>query len=204
MSNETISVPRDWAQHYADLLEECCAYEKSEQVSALLAQPAEPVISPGDEEFSHLSTIELRGYHKGWAAASATQLAEIKRLKGLQPEAPPRPPEGDGLPRYGLRWNGPQQPLATPMDDGYWTPWHLAAQQQTQSFPTQFSALREAMENAAARRNPCQLIVGDIRIAVTYHGIKWFHTRISGDNQQHPLAIEEFDEIVASALGVKP
>ncbi|WP_434987151.1 hypothetical protein [Pseudomonas protegens] len=87
---------------------------------------AEPVVSPGDEEFSHLSTIELRGYHKGWAAASATQLAEIKRLKGLQPEAPPRPPEGDGLPRYGLRWNGPQQPLATPMDDGYWTPWHLA------------------------------------------------------------------------------
>ncbi|MBC2658606.1 hypothetical protein H7A76_24475 [Pseudomonas sp. MSSRFD41] len=53
-------------------------------------------------------------------------LAEIERLKGLRPEAPPRPPEGKGLPRYGLRWNGPQQPLATPMDDGYWTPWHLA------------------------------------------------------------------------------
>lgn len=126
MSNETISVPRDWAQHYADLLEECCAYEKSEQVSALLAQPAEPVISPGDEELSHLSTIELRGYHKGWAAASVAWLAETKRLKGLLPEWPPRPPEGEGLPRYGLRWDGPQQPLATPMDDGYWTPWHLA------------------------------------------------------------------------------
>ncbi|MCO7614370.1 hypothetical protein NJH83_29480 [Pseudomonas chlororaphis] len=55
-------------------------------------------------------------------------LAEIERLEGLRPEPPPRPPEGVGLPRYGLRWNGAQLPLATPMDDGYWTPWHLAAQ----------------------------------------------------------------------------
>jgi len=55
-------------------------------------------------------------------------LAEIDQLKGIQPGFPPRPPEGEGLPRYGLRWNGPQQPLATPMDDGYWTPWHLAEQ----------------------------------------------------------------------------
>lgn len=54
--------------------------------------------------------------------------AENQRLRGLQPEFPPRPPEGSGLPRYGLRWNGPQLPLSVPMDDGYWTPWHLAAQ----------------------------------------------------------------------------
>jgi Site-specific DNA methylase len=30
------------------------------------------------------------------------------------------------LPRYGIQWNGPQEPIATPMPDGYWTPWHLA------------------------------------------------------------------------------
>lgn len=48
------------------------------------------------------------------------------QLRGLTPEPPPRPPEGEGLPRYGLRWNGPGQPLSVPMDDGYWTPWHLA------------------------------------------------------------------------------
>jgi hypothetical protein len=53
-------------------------------------------------------------------------LAEIDRLKGLQPSLPPRPPEGYGLPRFGLRWNGPSNPLAVSMDDGYWTPWHLA------------------------------------------------------------------------------
>jgi hypothetical protein len=52
--------------------------------------------------------------------------AENARLSGLKPEGPPRPSSGDGLPRYGLRWNGPQQPIAVPMDDGYWTPWHLA------------------------------------------------------------------------------
>ncbi|QXH42213.1 hypothetical protein [Pseudomonas sessilinigenes] len=126
-----LNVPREMLQQWMDDIGESrhvtrYAARKREELRALLAQPAEPVVSPGDENFSHLSTIELRGYHKGWAAASAIQLAEITRLKGLQPDLPPRPPEGEGLPRYGLRWNGPQQPLATPMDDGYWTPWHLA------------------------------------------------------------------------------
>lgn len=61
-------------------------------------------------------------------ASLAPHQAEIERLRGLQPESPPRPSEGSGLPRFGLRWNGPSQPLAVPMDDGYWTPWHLADQ----------------------------------------------------------------------------
>lgn len=50
----------------------------------------------------------------------------VEKLEGLKPELPPFPPQGSGLPRYGLRWNGPTEPLAVPMDDGYWTPWHLA------------------------------------------------------------------------------
>lgn len=54
-------------------------------------------------------------------------IAEIDRLKGIRPDAAPRPPAGSGLPRYGIRWNGPDQPLSVPMDNGYWTPWHLAA-----------------------------------------------------------------------------
>lgn len=28
--------------------------------------------------------------------------------------------------RYGVQWNGPREPICTPMPDGYWTPWHLA------------------------------------------------------------------------------
>jgi hypothetical protein len=66
-------------------------------------------------------------------AAVLELIAEIERLKGLQPDFPPRPPDGEGLPRFGLRWNGPQQPLATPMEDGYWTPWHLAGQLKTEN-----------------------------------------------------------------------
>lgn len=27
---------------------------------------------------------------------------------------------------YGIKWNGPREPIGTPMDDGYWTPWHIA------------------------------------------------------------------------------
>lgn len=49
-------------------------------------------------------------------------------------ELPPRPPvhEKPGgrtdLVRYGVTWNGEKNtPLLTPMPDGYWTPWHLAA-----------------------------------------------------------------------------
>ena len=53
---------------------------------------------------------------------------EVHRLKGIEPQVPPRPPCGGGLPRYGISWNGPEKPLAVPMDDGYWTPYHLAEQ----------------------------------------------------------------------------
>lgn len=53
---------------------------------------------------------------------------ENENLRGLRPELPPRHPEGEGLPRFGLRWNGPSNPLAVSMEDGYWTPWHLAEQ----------------------------------------------------------------------------
>ena len=67
-------------------------------------------------------------HHRELAAGVTGLLAEIEELKGLRPAWPPRPPNGEGLPRYGLRWNGPQQPLAVPMVDGYWTPWHLADQ----------------------------------------------------------------------------
>lgn len=68
--------------------------------------------------------------------------AEAEALRGLTPELPPRPPEGAGLPRYGLRWNGPAQPLSVPMDDGYWTPWHLA-----EALRAENAALRESSQD---------------------------------------------------------
>lgn len=30
------------------------------------------------------------------------------------------------IPRYGIKWNGAENPVVTKMNDGYWTPWHLA------------------------------------------------------------------------------
>jgi hypothetical protein len=58
-------------------------------------------------------------------------LDEVERLRGITPQFP-HYPEGDEVvpetpPRYGIRWNGPKEPLAVPMSDGYWTPWHLAS-----------------------------------------------------------------------------
>lgn len=61
-------------------------------------------------------------------AAILALIADNERLRGLKPALPPRPPVGVGLPRYGLRWDSPATPLAVQMDDGYWTPWHLADQ----------------------------------------------------------------------------
>lgn len=62
-----------------------------------------------------------------------TLVDEVERLRGLKPEIPARPPHSNdaryqhpALPRYGLRWNGPGEPVSVPMLDGYWTPFHLA------------------------------------------------------------------------------
>lgn len=55
--------------------------------------------------------------------------AELEAVKiGLRPELPPLPPNGSGLPRYGLHWPPIKGDgvLSVPLEDGYWTPWHLA------------------------------------------------------------------------------
>ncbi len=59
--------------------------------------------------------------------------AEVEALRGLRPETPERPPHSNdsryqhpALKRYGLRWNGPGEPVSVPMEDGYWTPFHAA------------------------------------------------------------------------------
>ncbi len=77
------------------------------------------------------------GFDVGRACPKAHDYDLLQRVKlaleepvenvPLREELPPHSPEGDGLPRYGLRWDGPDQPVAVPMDDGYWTPFHLAA-----------------------------------------------------------------------------
>lgn len=96
--------------------------------------------------------------------AHVTRLqTEINRLNGLAPSWPPRPPAGEGLPRYGLRWNGPAQPLAVQMDDGYWTPWHLADQLKTQLTELQradecWSAVTSYMLDAGRMEEPLEFL----------------------------------------------
>ena len=46
----------------------CKLNRESPQVEPAAPRQGEPVM-PGSEEFSHMSTIELRGYHAGWRAA---------------------------------------------------------------------------------------------------------------------------------------
>lgn len=98
-----------------------------------------------DSKETYASTVVAYGIGKGLALAEEwvekapadilALVSEVRRLQGITPELPPRPDEGGGLLRYGLRWSGPTEPLAVPMDDGYWTPWHLATAAHTKGKP---------------------------------------------------------------------
>lgn len=100
--------------------------------------------------------------------------AEAKALRGLTPELPPRPPEGAGLPRYGLRWNGPAQPLSVPMDDGYWTPWHLA-----EALRAENARLRAVLAEQGERQEPFVWMRPD--------GDEFFELTSEGDYLSFPL-----------------
>lgn len=56
---------------------------------------------------------EKAAYERGFAAAQARH--------------PINSPELFSLPRYGIEWQGERQPICKSMSDGYWTPWHIAA-----------------------------------------------------------------------------
>lgn len=61
------------------------------------------------------------------------------------------------------------------------------------------SSIREEMERQAARGSDTKLQIGKAHLRVTYHGIKWHHER-RHCNRREPLSIEEFDEILTTAL----
>ncbi|KPA91054.1 hypothetical protein PF66_02392 [Pseudomonas asplenii] len=71
-----------------------------------------------------------------------------------------------------------------------------------QSDCLQASSLREAMEREAASGRPCALIVGDTRVQVTYHGLKWYHDLQKTGERSQSLAIEEFDQVLTEALNI--
>lgn len=64
--------------------------------------------------------------YAGWADGCASDARSwADKLASLAGEWAVVPREAR-LQRYGVQWNGPDQPIAVPMPDGYWTPWHLA------------------------------------------------------------------------------
>jgi hypothetical protein len=75
---------------------------------------------------------EVDGGHSLGAAALASAILGHPGIADALPRPlPPRPPVEQiesGLVRYGVCWEGiPAHPLLVPMEDGYWTPWHIAA-----------------------------------------------------------------------------
>ncbi|WP_223535323.1 hypothetical protein [Pseudomonas sp. GL-B-16] len=117
-----------------------------------------------------------------WTEREVLLIAENERLKGLQPSLPPRPPEGYGLPRFGLRWNGPSNPLAVSMEDGYWTPWHLASQLKAEN-----EAMRKALTECAAS------LEGEM--LQKYHGQK--------PEDMHPVTRRDHDRDMAELDGYR-
>ena len=102
--------------------------------------------------------VELQARLEHAVSQRDNALAQVEQLNGIKPELPPRPPQGDGLLRYGIKWNGDRQPISTPMDDGYWTPYHLALAQNAE-LVAQVGGLRQGLIDARKwvdeRNNVC-------------------------------------------------
>jgi len=64
------------------------------------------------------------------------------------------------LQRYGLEWKSDTDFIATPMSDGYWTPWHIAQERLTTT-QAENEALREGMRkvNATAERHEREMYI---------------------------------------------
>jgi hypothetical protein len=150
--------------------------ELAEELSNLVPPPA--LMSGAGHHTSEAAPDVTPAAHAGQqepVADVAGLQAEVDRLRGLLPEMPPRPPYGGGLPRYGLRWNGPQRPLAVPMNDGYWTPWHLAFASS--------EALVEALEEIVAQYPNPDITHVDYRVNACRHAE---HALAAHHAQQEP------------------
>ena len=107
---------------------------------------------------------------------SPKQQAPADSKVGELPPRPPlmEPPAHPALERYGITWDGsPDKPLLTRRADGYWTPWHVAADllERQQLVPVAVSERLPAMVTDGLR------VAGDC----DEQGRCWAGTRASVD-----------------------
>lgn len=95
--------------------------EARKLIDAILAERADDLTKEACDACEQCGRLVMCSYHSVLSALAGH----------TSPSYAQAPPASDppGLPRYGVTWQeGVSSPLLTPMADGYWTPWHLAAQ----------------------------------------------------------------------------
>lgn len=95
----------EWSAHQAEHY--CMAYLSSADTNRTLEAQLAAVTKEKDELSEE--------YEEARAERDQALSALVAKLKASD------------LPRFGIQWQGPHDPISVPMADGYWTPWHLAA-----------------------------------------------------------------------------
>lgn len=102
-------------------------YERGGRVEYVYTRPQPAQGEPATVDALAQFIREIDGKHELGASALAEKIVE--RFSLQQGEHEQRSCDGSELPvleRYGIEWRGPHMPIALPMPDGYWTPWHIA------------------------------------------------------------------------------
>jgi len=115
----------------------CDMADVMDRLRAALSEPVVGPAAPSDEELLGVDELRDAWNAQADAANSWDELGMDEMLCFAQQQALARwgrPAVAAGaatrpaLVRYGVCWEGiPSNQLLVPMDDGYWTPWHLAA-----------------------------------------------------------------------------
>ena len=97
-----------------------------DRARALLAQPVAE--GPTDEELEKLAREWDSGFGSIELRFAAYYARAVLARWGRPTPQPPAEGEVAEMQRWGVNHGAqPGRPLLSPMEDGYWTPWHIAA-----------------------------------------------------------------------------
>ena len=80
--------------------------------------------------------------------------------------------------RYGLEWRGPKEFIPAEMDDGHWTPWHIAAD-KIEELDSQNLTLRKNIESVERIQEKLEAENNQFREAL--HDIERLISRLFGE-----------------------